>query len=81
MPIGTIAEMSAEERAILISYRCSDSRDVAGRICDRLQSRFGSDAVFIDDTIPYGVDFPEYLQQVLDGAKVMLGSDGADLAR
>lgn len=49
---------------------------MTGRICDRLKAHFGPDAVFIDDTIPYGVDFPEHLQQVLNGAKVLLAVIG-----
>lgn len=69
--------MPAEENAIFISYRRSDSNDVTGRICDRLKAHFGPKAIFIDyDDIPYGTDFPDHLQQTVDGAKVLLAIIG-----
>lgn len=47
---------------ILISYRRDNSRDIAGRICDRLAEELGKDSVFMDvDSIPTGVDFTEYI--------------------
>ncbi|MDV6030973.1 MAG: hypothetical protein F9B45_12900 [Phycisphaera sp. RhM] len=43
---------------LFISYRRDDSAYVAGMLCDRLQARFGQDAIFMDvATIPIGVDF------------------------
>lgn len=66
----------AAEDSIFISYRRNDSQDVTGRICDRLKAHFGSDAVFIDDTIPYGADFPNHLRQTLKDAKVLLAVIG-----
>lgn len=63
--------------AIFISYRRSDSNDVAGRIYDRLAARFGAAAVFKDvHSIPYGVDFPTYIQQELAKCKVLLAVIG-----
>lgn len=63
--------------SIFISYRRSDSDDVTGRIRDRLKAHFGAEAVFIDyDDIPYGADFPEHLQQTVDGAKILLAIIG-----
>ncbi|MEL6780507.1 MAG: TIR domain-containing protein [Cyanobacteria bacterium J06597_16] len=69
--------MAAEENAIFISYRRSDSNDVTGRICDRLKAHFGAKAVFVDyDDIPYGADFPDHLQQTVDRSKVLLAIIG-----
>lgn len=63
--------------AIFISYRRSDSNDVAGRIYDRLVAHFGAAAIFKDvHSIPYGVDFPTYIQQELTKCKVLLAVIG-----
>ena len=51
---------------ILLSYRRFDSAAIAGRIFDRLVSRYGSDAVFMDvDNIPFGTDFREHIRETL----------------
>lgn len=51
---------------IFISYRRDDSADVTGRIYDRLIAHFGRDAVFKDvDAIPFGVNFKEYLEDMV----------------
>ncbi|MEL7354442.1 MAG: toll/interleukin-1 receptor domain-containing protein, partial [Cyanobacteria bacterium J06560_5] len=69
--------MPAQENAIFISYRRSDSNDVTGRICDRLKAHFGDAAVFIDyEDIPYGVDFPNHLQRTVNSATVLLAVIG-----
>lgn len=58
---------------IFLSYRRSDSQDVAGRIFDRLAEKFSRFAVFKDvDSIPLGVHFPSHLEQVLDNSDVVL---------
>jgi hypothetical protein len=58
---------------IFISYRREDSGDAAGRLCDRLQTRFGRSNVFMDvDSIPYGVDFPQHLAQTVSRCDVLL---------
>ena len=60
-----------------ISYRRDDSADVTGRLSDRLKSRFGSDAVFLDiDGIPLGVDFRRSLAGELDHCDVLLAVIG-----
>ena len=47
---------------LFISYRRSDSQDVAGRLYDRLSRHFGAEHVFKDvDSIPLGVDFRRYV--------------------
>jgi TIR domain len=51
---------------ILISYRREDSDAIAGRIRDRIASRYGDDCVFMDiDSIPFGLDFREQVQNAL----------------
>ena len=64
---------------IIVSYRRSDSQAVAGRIVDRLISRFGPDFVFMDvDNIPFGIDFRDYIQSVLSKAVVLIAIVGPD---
>ena len=66
---------------IFLSYRREDSRGVAGRIYDRLCGYFGRDAVFFDvDSVPPGVDFPEYIESVLSHCDVFLAVIGPDWA-
>ena len=62
---------------IFISYRREDNPDATGRIYDRLETHFGSDATFMDvDTIPYGVDFVEYLDAAVSECDVLLAVIG-----
>src|SRR5437763_15297179 len=62
---------------IAISYRRQDSSSVAGRLYDRLQAEFGKGNVFMDfDSIPYGVDFREHIQENLARAKVVIAVIG-----
>jgi hypothetical protein len=58
---------------IFISYRRSDSADIVGRIYDRLIDEFGRNPIFKDvDSIPFGVDFKEYLDKRVSECKVLL---------
>ena len=62
---------------IFISYRRSDSADIAGRIYDRLIGRFGKNPVFKDvDSIPLGFDFKEYLDKKVGECDVLLAIIG-----
>jgi formylglycine-generating enzyme required for sulfatase activity len=61
---------------IFISYRREDSSDSAGRIYDWLVRHFGSDAVFLDVDIPFGVDFREYLSEAVGRCDVLLAIIG-----
>jgi len=62
---------------IFVSYRRSDSADIAGRIYDRLIVRFGKDPVFKDvDSIPLGFDFKEYLDKKVGECDVLLAIIG-----
>jgi hypothetical protein len=58
---------------IFISYRREDARADAGRLCDRLDSRFGDKHVFMDiEDIKPGADFTRVLEDTLDRCDVML---------
>ena len=58
---------------IAISYRREDSTPIAGRLFDRLEAEFGRGNVFMDfDSIPYGVDFREHIQQSLSQARALV---------
>lgn len=62
----------AQDR-IFINYRRSDAQAWAGRIYDRLEPRFGADALFMDvDKIPAGRDFVEYLGEQVSACAVFL---------
>jgi len=62
---------------IFISYRRQDTKAIAGRIFDRLEAKFGRDAVFMDiDSIPPGVDFHEWLNDHVAGAAMVLALIG-----
>jgi hypothetical protein len=62
---------------IFISYRRSDSADIAGRIYDRLIAKFGRNPIFKDvDSIPLGIDFKEYLGKRVSECDVLLAIIG-----
>ena len=62
---------------IIISYRRSDSDVFAGRIRDRIASRYGDSSVFMDiDDIPFGKDFRQHIKDALtasDAVVVIIG--------
>ena len=58
---------------IIISYRRSDSDVFAGRVHDRIVSRYGDQSAFIDvDNIPLGKDFRVHIQEELANADAIL---------
>jgi len=62
---------------IVISYRRADSEAVTGRIRDRLVSHYGQDSVFMDiDSIPFGIDFRDYIKDALDRTDVLIAVMG-----
>lgn len=69
---------------VFISYRRSDSKDIAARIADNLALDPDIDHVFLDvDSIAHGEDFPERLDAEIAAADVVLavigpGWQGAD---
>lgn len=63
---------------IFISYRRQDTLPIAGRIYDRLSSKFGAERVFMDiDSIPFGVDFHGWLDGEVSKASIVLALIGA----
>ena len=72
-PISRQARRNRTARKIFISYRRSDSEQIAGRIFDRLAARYGAGDVFFDtDAIPAAVDFREHVTAALrDSAAVV----------
>ena len=62
---------------IFISYRHKDSQDIADRIYDGLVPEFETDNVFKDvDSIPYGRDFRQFLQDAVTQCDVLLAVIG-----
>jgi formylglycine-generating enzyme required for sulfatase activity len=59
--------------AVFIGYRRDDTADVAGRIYDALEARFGRERVFKDvDNIPVGANFGDYIKTILPRCRVAL---------
>jgi formylglycine-generating enzyme required for sulfatase activity len=59
--------------AIFISYRRQDTKQIAGRIFDKLEARFGAGSVFMDtEGIPAGVDFHKFLDEAVARARIVL---------
>lgn len=66
-------------KTIFLSYRRKDSADVSGRIYDRLSIKYGKDQVFKDvDSIPLGVDFRSYIDDMVSRADIFLAVIGPD---
>jgi hypothetical protein len=62
---------------IIISYRRADSDAISGRIRDKLASHFGENSVFMDiDSIPFGIDFREHIQQALEQNDILVAVIG-----
>jgi hypothetical protein len=60
---------------LIISYRRSDSKDIAGRIRDRLVAHYGDrpGAVYMDiDDIPPGTDFRKHINAALSEGDILL---------
>ncbi len=64
---------------VFISYRRSDTEDLAGRIGDRLSATKGIDEVFIDvDSIAPGEDFEDKIESAIAKSSVCLLLIGRD---
>lgn len=62
---------------VFISYRRSDSKDIAARIADKLGQLRELDSVFLDvDSIAHGEDFPERLNQEILQADAVIAVIG-----
>lgn len=58
---------------IFISYRRSDTAEVAGRLYDTFTNQFGEQRIFKDtESIPSGIDFREELERRIASSSVML---------
>jgi hypothetical protein len=63
--------------SVFVSYRREDSREITGRICDRLNNEFGKQAIFRDvDSIPGGVDFREHISKSIDQCTMLVAIIG-----
>ena len=63
---------------IFLSYRRTDSPQ-ACRVYDWLVRRFGTDAVFMDDSaIPFAVNFPDFVGHAIASSKVLIALIGAE---
>jgi hypothetical protein len=62
---------------IFISYRRDDSRDIAGRLVDRLRQDYSDEQLFLDiDAIPAGTNFETVLADRLKACDVLLAVIG-----
>lgn len=69
--------LDTRKRTVFISYRREDSREITGRICDRLTSQFGKETIFRDvDSIPAGVDFREHIGKTIDRCSALIAIIG-----
>jgi TIR domain len=62
---------------IFVSYRRDDSRDIAGRLVDRLRQDYATEQLFLDiDAIPAGTNFETVLADRLKACDVLLAVIG-----
>ena len=62
---------------IFICYRRADSNDISGRIYDHLSQHFGKETIFKDvDSVPLGVDFRSFINEVVGKCQVLLAVIG-----
>jgi len=70
-------DQGAAMSGIFISYRRDETKDVAGRLYDRLATVFGKDRVFRDIyTISGGADFPTRIAEAVASANVLVALIG-----
>jgi len=66
---------------IFVSYRRDDSRDIAGRLVDRLRQDYAAEQLFLDiDAIPAGTNFETVLADRLKVCDVLLAVIGPQWA-
>jgi TIR domain len=64
---------------VFISYRRDDSAPYAGRLYDRLADAIGQENIFMDvDSISFGLDFAEAIQNAVSGCDVLLAIIGPE---
>jgi TIR domain len=65
--------MPGRDGLIFVSYRRAETRDIAGRLADRLMDRFGEDRVFLDVvTIEPGIDFVTAIEDAIKSCSVAI---------
>ncbi len=65
--------MARRQQSIFVGYRRDDTGGDAGRIYDRLSQAFGRERVFKDvDSIPRGVRFREYVEDIIGRCRVFV---------
>lgn len=70
---STSTNTDVQASGVFISYRRDDERSFAGRLYDRLLSRFGEHQIFMDvDSIELGLDFTDVIGDRLEQTRVML---------
>lgn len=79
--IGGAVERKIEKgtlvAGIFVSYRRDDSRDIAGRLVDRLRQDYTDEQLFLDiDAIPPGTNFETVLADRLQNCDVLLAMIG-----
>ena len=63
--------------SVFVSYRRSDSADIAGRLFDRLSERIGKENIFKDvDSIPLGRDFRAVIEQAVGSCSALIALIG-----
>lgn len=76
-PLSRQARRNPAARKIFVSYRRADTEQVAGRIYDRLSSKFGADSIFFDTSaIPAGVDFREHISAAMGESAALVAVIG-----
>jgi TIR domain/Dynamin family len=69
--------IEVEKPTVFISYRRDDTQDIADRLYDFLALRLGEEHVFMDvDSIEYGLDFEEALEDRLNACAAVLALIG-----
>jgi len=77
-----LADATADQFRIFISYRRQDAAGNAGRLLDRLEREFGRKSLFFDvDSIPLGLNFVTILRQEVTRCNVLLALIGPAWAR
>jgi hypothetical protein len=61
---------------IVLSYRRDDSPGMALAIFNRLEGRYGPNTIFMDIDIPYGTDFRDHIDEVLNDCDALIAIVG-----
>lgn len=61
------------QHRVFLCYRRQDTQGHTGRLRDRLAGIYGSEGVFMDvDDVPIGIDFVDYIEEVLSTVALMV---------